>query len=206
MAPVPESVHHVLGISYLPGLFDFAIEGYYKNESGFSRYFIGRNAEAVQIEGSAQAIGLDVFLRKKLRQHEFRLAYSLGRVREQFERGRNVSVYLLAPQSQQHEIKTSATFNFYPISLSLVHVHGSGFPNTTIRRNTEDFAIYARTDLALQYSVNAKYLKFDTGLSVLNLFNQRNIRLNQSVNVPDGQVINTLGIPFTPTLYLNVRF
>ncbi len=206
MAPVPESVHHVLGISYLTGLFDFAIEGYYKNESGFSRYFIGRNAEAVQIEGSAQAIGLDVFLRKKLRQHEFRLAYSLGRVREQFERGRNVSVYLLAPQSQQHEIKTSATFNFYPISLSLVHVHGSGFPNTTIRRNTEDFAIYARTDLALQYSVNAKYLKFDTGLSVLNLFNQRNIRLNQSVNVPDGQVINTLGIPFTPTLYLNVRF
>ncbi|MEM9673683.1 MAG: carboxypeptidase-like regulatory domain-containing protein [Bacteroidota bacterium] len=204
--PVPESVHHVLGISYHADLFDFVLEGYYKNESGFSRYVLNWNADAIQIEGSAQAIGMDAFIRKKLNLHEFRLAYSLGRVRERFENERNFSVYRLAPQSQQHEIKGSATFNFYPISLSLVHVYGSGFPNTTIRRNTEDFAPYARTDLALQYSFHVNHLSFDAGLSLLNLFNQRNIRLNQSVNVPDGQVINTLGIPFTALVYLNIRY
>jgi len=69
-----------------------------------------------------------------------------------------------------------------------------------------DFNPYWRTDFAGQYLFELNDLQFQTGISILNLFDKENERLNQSVNVPNGAEINTLGIPFTPTVYLDCKF
>ena len=120
-------------------------------------------------------------------------------------RGRQ-SLFRLAPQSQQHELKAVAVFNFSPFQFTLSSVYGSGFPNRSVFSEQADFDIYRRTDLAAQYSFELNRFKIDAGFSILNLFDQYNIRLNQQLNSPGGSRINTAGIPFTPTLFLNVGF
>ncbi len=182
------------------------VEGYYKSSSGFSRYFLSRIAMTAFNQGEAQAIGLDIFVRKRFQVHEFWISYSIGQVRERFGNQRITGPYRLAPQSQRHEVKAAAIFTFNRVQFSATSVYGSGFPNSTIQPSQREIIPYYRTDLAVQYEFSANHVHFETGLSILNLFNRKNVRLNQSVNVPDGAVINTLGIPFTPTVYVNVSF
>jgi len=65
---------------------------------------------------------------------------------------------------------------------------------------------YFRADAAAQYSFDINKLNFQTGFSLLNITNYTNIRLNQSVNVPGDQIIDTYGVPFTFTMFLNLLF
>lgn len=206
--PVLESEHRVLGASYLSNLFELNIEGYSKTSNGISRYFVGLEGEeeVVLFQGDSRVIGLDVLLKKKWHAHEFWLAYTLAEVQERFEIDEQEFFYGLAPQSQRHEFKSVAVFNFNHLRLSLTHVYGTGFPNTTIEERQVDFNPYWRTDFAGQYLFELNDLQFQTGISILNLFDKENERLNQSVNVPNGAEINTLGIPFTPTVYLDCKF
>jgi len=203
--PVLKSTHNVLGLSYISNLFEVSLEGYYKTSSGFSRYNINRDATLL-VQGDVQAIGFDVFVRKRILNHIFWGSYSLAQVEERFGNGFRNSIYTLAPQSQRHEVKAALILNFNRFKFSTTNVYGSGFPNSTLNSDRKEFIPYWRTDLAAQYEFEVRKLHLETGLSVLNLFNRKNLRLNQSVNVPDGAVINTIGIPFAPTFYLNFRF
>jgi hypothetical protein len=151
-------------------------------------------------------MGIDFLLRKRLNNHELSMSYSLAKSDERFSNGFRTTQYRLAPQSQKHELKAAAIFNFKPFRFSLTNVYGSGFSNFTFRRSREEFIPYWRTDIALQYQFHIASQSVEAGLSILNLFNRRNVRLNQSVNVPDGDIINTAGIPFSSTVYLSVNF
>lgn len=201
-----KSEHNVLGFNYTSSFFEFGLEGFYKNSSGFSRFFLNRNGNTIFVTGEARTKGLEVFARKKVWRHEFWVSYTLSEVEERFSNRNRVSDFQLAPQSQRHELKAVAAFDFSPVQLSITNVYGSGFPNSTLIRAPDEFEAYWRTDLALQYRFGLEKLDLEAGLSILNLFNNRNVRLNQSINSPNGARINTVGIPFTPTLYFNLTF
>lgn len=202
--PVLESVHHVIGFGYQTGGFEFSVEGFYKTSVGFSRYIVNRTAQPILASGNAKSRGIDFFIRKELKRHEFWLSYSLAKTEERLDTRFVTTGYRLAPQSQTHELKAAAIFNFHPLSMSFTNVYGSGFTNSIFRIDLERFPLvpYWRTDIAVAY----KFQSLEAGLSILNLFNRRNVRLNQSVNVPGGDRINTAGIPFTTTVFLNVSF
>ena len=205
--PVIESTHNVLGIAYASKAFEAGVEGFHKEAEGFLRYTFNRNGNAVFRALKAQTKGMELYARKRIDKHQFSLAYTLMEVEESLaDVPANFSVSRLAPQSQEHELKLIANLNFHPLQVSLTNVYGSGFPNRTVIREQASFDIYRRTDLAVQYSFKFDKLQGDAGLSILNLFNQQNVRLNQAVNVPSGSIINTVGIPFTPTVYLNLKF
>lgn len=205
-APVLEAMHNVLGLSYISKDFEVSLEGYYKTSEGFIRYRLRPDSTSTTLQGEARTMGLDVFVRKRFQPHEFWISYSLAQVEERFGDGFSTSEYQLAPQSQRHEVKGAMILVFHAVQFSLTQVYGSGFPNSTLEMPREEFIDYWRTDLAIQYEFGTRELRFETGLSFLNLFNQKNVRLNQSVNVPDGAIVNTLGIPFTPTIYFNIHF
>ncbi|WP_082226520.1 TonB-dependent receptor [Microscilla marina] len=206
-APVTEAVHHVLGGAYLTKGFEASMEGYYKTSSGFRRFVIRRNTLPTQLNLEARSLGLDVYIKKRFRRHELWFAYSWARVEERLNTGRQTADYRLAPQSQQHELKAALVLNFSPFHLSLTNVNGSGFSNSPLERANSVFQPYHRTDIALQYRFQWQHTYFEAGCSILNFFNQVNVRLNQSVNVPnDNSIVNTVGIPFTPTVYLNAKF
>lgn len=202
--PVLESMHNVLGIGFQADDFELSIEGYYKTTSGFTRYFVNRRGVSIIGQGDAKTKGLDFYARKHFNRHVFWLSYSLSKSEERFGNGVVTSEYRLAPQDQQHELKAAAIFDLNPFQLSLTNVYGSGFSDNTFVRSREEFTPYWRTDLAIQRQFKAGETTLEAGLSILNLFNRRNLRLNQSISVPNGDVFNTVGIPFTPTFYLNV--
>ncbi len=201
--PVLESMHTTLGIGFQGDDFELSLEGYYKTTSGFTRYFVDRRGESVVAYGDAKAQGIDLFVRKHFGSHAFWLAYSLSKIEERFGVGAFNSAYRPARQDQRHELKAAAIFDFDPFQLSVTNVYGSGFYDNLLRENRTP---YWRTDLAIQRQFQARNTNLEAGLSILNLFNTRNIRLNQSINVPNGNIFNTVGIPFTPTLYFNISF
>lgn len=205
-SPVLKADHTVAGVTYKNNLLELGFEGFYKQADGFGRFFLNRNGNAVFIEGESRTKGLEVFAKKKVKAHEFWLSYTLSEVEERFGVFNRFTEFQLAPQSQKHELKTVAIFNFSPLQFSLTNVYGSGFPNSTLGRDAQEVTPYWRTDLALQYEFKVRNHNLETGISVLNLFDQQNVRLNQSLSVPGGARINTVGIPFTPTLYLNFGF
>ena len=205
--PVVQAVHQVAGIAYLTNQFEVSLEGHYNTFVGTNRYLIGRNGFPIFIGGEVRSLGLDLFVKKRLQRHEFWISYSLGKVEERFALNRqtqNLQPFKESPQSQRHELKTAAVFNFSPFFLTLTNVYGSGFINTTIEKTDPVIIPYWRADIAAQYRFKWGKMRCQAGFSILNIFNRSNVRLNQSVNVPDGSVINTIGIPFTPTFYLNI--
>lgn len=201
-APVLGSVHHVMGLNYLSNGFEMGLEAFYKTTDGIILYSISQQRFFF---GDARSKGIDLYLNKSFGNHKAWLSYSLGKVEEKFSRS-PLAKYSEAPQSQRHELKGALVLNPAPFHVTFTQTYGSGFPNNRLDRNNGDVSPYWRTDLAFQYKFQAKSLHFDMGFSLLNLFNHKNIRLNQSVNVPDGSVINTIGIPFTPTAYVSCQF
>jgi hypothetical protein len=205
-APVLSANHSVIGLRYLDGSFELGLEAFSKHSEGFGRFFVNRDGNTAFVQGESRARGFELLAKKKVRTHQFWLAYTLSKVEERFSNRFNFSGFQLAPQSQQHELKTVAVFNFSPLQVSFTNVYGSGFPNGIFRRDREDLTTYWRTDIAVQYAFSLGNTSIETGLSVLNLFDRQNVRLNQSLSVPSGGRINTVGIPFTPTLYVNFGF
>lgn len=198
--------HTVLGTSYKHNQLELGLEAFYKEVEGFGRFFVNRNGDTRFAEGESRTRGLEVFAKQSVKDHDFWLSYTLSEVEEKFgDRGRP-SVFQQAPQSQRHELKTVAIFNFGKLQFSFTNVYGSGFPNNTFRPDQQEITPYWRTDLAFQYQLKLGATDIETGVSVLNLFDRRNVRLNQSLSVPGGSRINTVGIPFTPTLYVNFGF
>lgn len=204
--PVPKSVHSVLGLGYQYNDLELGIEGFHKNTSGFGRFSFNRNGSSVFNELEATTLGMELFARKKLGVHEFWTSYTLMEVEEQRADAFFNNLTRLAPQSQKHELKAVAVLKFNPVQVSLSTVYGSGFPNRSARPNEAQFEPYRRTDLAVQYAFGLSKVDLEAGLSILNLFNQQNLRLNQTINSPSGGLINTVGIPFTPTIYVNLGF
>lgn len=200
--PPLEASHYVLGLSYLSEKTEFNVEGYFKNTTRVGRY-LARGLQPSQpprfVTGKSWVQGLDFFFKQRFHKQELWLSYSLSEVTEEFLRGRQ-----LAPQNQSQELKAALSLDFNPFYLTFTQAYGSGFRNTL--EIDSEIVPYWRTDIALQYHFTVKNTYFETGLSILNLFNRQNIRLNQAVSVPNGAVINTIGIPFTPTFYLNGYF
>lgn len=208
--PVAEAFHHVVGFAYLAQGLELSIEGYYNTSSGFNRFVIQKGQLPERQALEANSLGLDIYVKKRWRGHELWLAYSRAHVQEyQTQRFSVNNCSLEAPHSQNHELKGALVLNFSPFHFSFTHAYGSGFSNNPdcAQQNQLDIRPYHRTDAAMQYRFQWRRTYFEAGFSILNLFNQINVRLNQSVSVPgDNSIVNTIGIPFTPTVYLNAKF
>lgn len=205
-APVLSATHSVIGWRYMDSSFELGLEVFSKQSEGFGRFFVNRDGNTAFVQGESRTRGFELLAKKKVRTHQFWLAYTLSRVEERFSNRFSFSGFQLAPQSQEHELKTVTIFNFSPLQVSLTNVYGSGFPNSILGSGREGLTPYWRTDLAFQYAFSLGNTSIETGISVLNLFDRQNVRLNQSLSVPGGGRINTVGIPFTPTLYVNFGF
>ena len=155
--------------------------------------------------GESKSYGIDFLLKNKIGTHELLVAYSLGKVEERFEQGSN-NEFTDAPQDQRHEIKLAILFRFKKLKISLNQVYGSGFNNSLEGFYFKGREPYSRFDLGLEYDLVSRRIDVDIGISVLNLFNAQNVRLNQFSSFPDGSIAYASGVPFTPSLSLLVCF
>ena len=149
---------------------------------------------------NANSQGIDLFSKIRFKNHHLMLAYSISKVKEDSIKNNNLIYSEEATHSQRHEFKTSLNLNFKSISIAFAGILGSGYRTLTSKKN--NINPYSRIDIALKY----KKPKYNIGFSVLNLFNTPNTRLFQTTRFNDNSTYSTLGIPFTPTVFLHLKF
>lgn len=206
--PVLESTHNVLGVTFHKNQFIFSVEGFAKKTSGLTRYIDALN-EANLFRGESKARGLDFFLKQEYRGHSFWISYSLSQTLEKFDYF-SVPEYLPALQDQRHELKAAAILNFRPFHFAANYVFGSGFNDPRLAVDGETGQNYNRLDVSATYTVSAKRLNIECGVSILNVLNNNNLKFANFIRVPEDQEtwldLQPQAIPFTPTVFVNLSF
>lgn len=210
--PVLRGIHFVVGSLYRNNDFTFNVEAYFKQTEGLTR-FIRKSQRFKDLiyRGEGRSYGLDFFVKKDFKGHSAWISYTLSKTEEKFNYFTN-SAFRSAPQDQRHELKAAVIFNLKPLSFSANYVFGSGFPlnNGTILIPNYIEPDYNRMDVAVNYRFNMGRIAGETGISVLNLFNSKNIRYSNFEKVPSDQStslnIYSEAVPFSPRLSLRLFY
>jgi hypothetical protein len=199
-----QSKHHVASVFWSAPTLSVTVDGFYKTYANLSRWGIDPTAltSAIYADGLGRSYGLDFQVQKRLKKHEFRLAYTCAKTEEWFTNF-ETDQYRLAPHDQRHELKATALLNFKPFYLSINHVYGSGLQpqNPT---GSGDITPYNRLDAALFYKRHGNRVELETGLSIVNVLNIENVRYDNFSSFPDENVLYQTGIPFMPTVFLHL--
>ena len=210
--PVLKAVHWVVGGSYHHDDLTVSVETYYKSTDGLTRY-INRdlNYNNLIYNGKGRSYGIDFFVRKDFRGHSAWISYTLSKTEENFSYFPK-SEYLPAPQDQRHEVKIATLFNVKPFNFSAIYVFGSGFPLTSgsILNPNYNYQVYNRVDIAANYRFDVGKVACEAGLSILNLFNAKNIWYSNFERVPVNQSttlnIYSQAVPFSPRISLRLYY
>ncbi|MEM7103265.1 MAG: TonB-dependent receptor [Bacteroidota bacterium] len=195
--PVSRSEHYSIGLVFHPTDFQFEIEGYYKRLSGltsFSPIFINNFQEDDYSEGTGNAYGIDLLLKKKWHKYQAWLSYSYSRVFYKFDIYSNNNPFP-APHDRPHSFTTIHQLKLKNWDLSLSWKFASGKTYTEANgffvdenedalpdydyENTNESRLpaYHRLDASVLYKIIPKSGKFQAkiGMSVLNIYNRQNI-------------------------------
>lgn len=190
------------GSIYQQGNWLLKMEGYYKTLEGLNRWVYWRGFYK-HFAGDGHSMGLDASISRALKKWEYGVNYTLSQTLEHFDYFPSEE-YQRAPQDQRHELKTHLVHYMGPLIFSANFVYGSGlFVNRVI-----DNYPYQRLDVAGMYRIkpqNDKWLG-EAGVSILNVLGRKNLRPNYFISYQEGNVDIPTGIPFTPTVYVHVRF
>ena len=210
--PVLKAVHWVLGTSYHRDNYTFSVEAYSKNTNGLTRFInTNQNYKEMIYSGTGRSYGLDFFVKKDFGGHSAWISYTLSKTEEKFSYF-TVNDYQPAPQDQRHELKVAVLFNVKPFNFSANYVFGSGFPlnNGTALNPVYINPSYNRIDFAVNFRFNIGKVAGETGLSLLNLLDSKNIRYSNFEKVPVNQSttlnIYSQAVPFSPRLSLRLFY
>ncbi len=208
--PVLKSIHWVLGSTYNKNDLTFSIEAYYKQTDGLTR-FIKKSQKYKNLiyKGDGRDYGIDFFLRKDYRGHSAWISYTLSKSEERFPYFTK-GTYRPSPMDQRHEVKTAVIVNLKPLFLSANYVFGSGFlfNNGTSAKPIYISPKYNRLDVAVNVRFNIGKTAGETGVSILNVLDTKNIRYANFEKVPVDQTISVNvyqeAVPFSPRVNLRL--
>lgn len=205
--PVMQAFQWVVGGAYTNSNFLFSIDAFHKKNEGLTRFQL---KERHISQGNSKSYGIDLYAKKDFNRHAVWASYSLSQTKEYYQFFPDKD-YRRAPHDQRHEIKIAGLLDLRSFHFSASYIYGSGFPiysNYIQQEYTEPD--YNRVDAALIYKLRSKSFSGEIGLSILNVTNADNIKYNQFERVPLEQLntvlVNTDAVPFTPLLYLKLRF
>jgi len=209
--PVLKGEHWVGGLSYNRNGFTISAEGFYKKTDGLSRFINGTQLVSRGFyTGEGRSYGLDFYFKTEFKNHLAWVSYTLSKSEELFPF--NVrQVYRPSPQDQRHEIKFAGILNFNSFYISANYVYGSGFEKFVFTDNNQSYIPnYSRLDGALIYKFKPGKINGEAGISILNILNTENIKFNNLRRVATGTEnpldVHAEAIPFTPTLFLKLKF
>lgn len=210
--PVLQAVHYVIGSSYHKDDYTISLEAYYKNNDGLTRFInSNQNYKDLIYKGIGKSYGLDFFIRRDFGEHSAWISYTLSKSEEKFSYFPK-NEFLPAPQDQRHELKLAGLFNVKPFNFSAIYVYGTGFPLYTgaVLNSSYTSTSYHRFDIAVNYRFNVGKISCESGVSILNLFNTKNIRYSNFERVPVDQSatlnIYSQAVPFSPRVSLRLFY
>lgn len=201
---VLNSYHYIAGLSYSKPKFNISIESFYKTLNGLQRFiFINEEGFGQSFGGIGYAYGLDFYVKKDIKKHNFWVAYTWSKSLEYFTYFA-LEQLRYAPQDQRHELKGASLFNFHPFYFSFSYVYGSGLPE--MDKEVSERISYHRLDVAALYKFKFRKMKLETGASILNVMNIKNIRYNNFILLEGNEKVYAEAMPFTPMVFLNIKF
>ena len=203
---VLNSKHYVLGFSFQDEKINFKLESFYKKINGLNHLITRKEDNFLQlVEGENRTYGIDFYIKKDIKKHEFFFTYTLSKTEEYFPNFIE-DEFKNAPHDQRHEIKLAGIFNIYPFFVSVNYIYGSGLSSSAFFTEDRKIIPYKRFDIAVLYQVIFKDFKLKTGLSLINVFDTENVSYNNSARLSENRTIYSKAMPFTPTLFLNFSF
>ncbi|MBK8500981.1 MAG: TonB-dependent receptor [Saprospiraceae bacterium] len=230
--PIASAKHFITGLSYENRSWLFDVEAYHKDLNGLSEYSTriapaGRgpgqtlNYEEYFYTGSGIAQGIELLVQKKAGNFNGWIGYTLGRVLYDFEAFGTEPFH--ANQDQTHELKIIGSYKFGRWNFASTFIYATGRSYTAptgyyelklIDGNTESlFEVSSKNGLRLpdyhRFDLSATYHFFlgssraSMGLSLINLYNRRNIWYKE-YEVVEGELYetNVSLIDFTPSLFI----
>ncbi len=208
--PILNSEHWVVGASFAKDQWLLSINGFHKNNTGLTRYRRYRQQGEILedvFEGESRSYGLDFYAKKDFWGHSIWMSYSLTKTEELFPYF-NPYEYRRSQQDQRHELKGACLLNFGAFHSSISYVYGSGFPIYSSETKSYNDPDYNRMDASVTYRLSKQKFIGEVGLSVLNVFDHKNVKFNSFERIPIDQIntiqINSAAMPFTPLLYLKI--
>ncbi|HQU71978.1 MAG TPA: carboxypeptidase-like regulatory domain-containing protein [Calditrichia bacterium] len=229
----PESARHLaVGIRLRSRFWTLSLEGYRKTFEDLNefalRFVSGDPADLtgadLYFSGSGESRGLDFLLQRDRGALTGWVGYSLSRVRQRFPE-LNGGQYFPSPQDRRHTLKFLGSYQWHSWHFSLAFNLASGRPFTevesqyyitladgTVRRyvtlrdrNDSRLEPYHRLDATLFYRGKGPFFTWESGLSVLNLYNRANLwyrSYNIFANPVTVRDITMLG--FTPNVFIKI--
>ena len=235
--PVLTSAHAIIGFESQFGNWTLDVEAYRKKSSGIleSEYLLVRTEEFeeedFQRSGDNFSRGIDLLIKYKEQDFSSWLSYGLGFSENLIPNVAENNRYW-SGVDQRHEFNHVVQYQLGKWQFSSVFIYGSGKPFTPpetsfeestdalfdiSRINSKRLPDYHRLDLSAKYSTDVKTLRIETGLTLFNVYNQRNIRNRYHAfqfefdEVTDEEVITTVPIDqrllgITPNIFFNIHF
>ena len=234
--PVLSSEHAIVGFESQFGNWTFDAEAYRKTSTGIleSEFLLVRTEdfeEDFQRSGENFSRGIDVLLKYKERDFSSWLSYGLGFSENLIPNVAENNRYW-SDVDQRHEFNHVTQYQLGRWQFSSVFIYGSGKPFTppkeileessdalfdVSRINSERLPTYHRLDLSAKYSADVKKIRLETGITLFNVYNRRNIRtryhafrfgydeeIDQETVSAAPIDLQLLGI--TPNLFFNIHF
>ncbi len=222
--PILQSKQISIGATYNHKGLLVNTEFYYKKVDGITAQSQGfqNQYEFTQARGNYHVKGFDFLVKNTFNKFNTWLSYSLADntyVFDAFEERKipsNLDIrhtVSLATAYDFKELKLSAGFNWRSGKPATKPVTGNEIVNNTINylpANSSNLASYTRVDASAIYNFNiGKNVKAQTGLSVLNVLNRKNIintfyRIDNDTN--EVQQVNEFSLGITPNFSFRVFF
>ncbi|MBH50065.1 MAG: hypothetical protein CMG69_04850 [Candidatus Marinimicrobia bacterium] len=177
--------------------------------------------------GTGKSKGLEILIQKKRGSIRGWVSYSFGISEQRFpDSGFNRGVVFPANHDRTHEMKSviTSTYNNWDFSLFWIFSSGSVFtpqgmqyfsedvypyailPDSSASLNSQRLPIIHRIDVSIIRHIRIMSVDWEFGLSVFNLFDQKNISHKKYITLDNTKIVSTdvemLG--FTPTFFVRL--
>lgn len=236
MIPVIESNQWTGGLLYAKNDWKIDVEAYVKELAGISSFSNSFNNTGQPFTtGNSRIRGIDLLIKRTFNTHyKSWLSFTLSEAVYEFP-ALNKNVFP-ASHDQRRTLKWVHLFDYDPWEFALGWQYGSGLPFTNAlgierqptpdstrlipvinyeSQNNSRLPPYHRLDASVNYKFKHKdHFSGFVGLSLINIYNQKNIlgrqffieEINPDINEPELLMINELGLRFTPNLVVRIQW
>jgi outer membrane cobalamin receptor len=223
--PVISANHYIVGFNFKKGNFSLDAEFYKKEINGLSEFRFEYDSLSLEsssdfYSGKAFIQGMDIIIKNRFGPLTGWISYSLSKNENQFSE-LNQGKAFPANNHKKHELKVAALLKIKKWDLSTTWIYSSGLPFTipskdgvfvydmTDMLNTNTLPDYHRLDISATFNYVIKKVNGKVGISVLNVYNQKNIK--SRLYLPDDISLEPIPVDikhigFTPGVFINVNF
>lgn len=199
--PVGESNQYIAGFQYSKNKFLIDVEYYKREVDGIVKYIYDfSNYDTLFYEtgasfysGSSDIQGLDVLISKNFGKFYSWISYSLSENNNKYNKLNNGKQFH-SVNDQKHEFKIAGIKSFKNWNIALTWIYGTGFVYSYPYYSVDNYTYYSekiklpdyhKLDCSFTYNFKLNNFKGNIGLSVLNLYNRQNKKIQELIPYVD---------------------